>query len=115
MREGRRGGTGGVGRKGWRRGEGGRGVGDEERRRGHAGGRRPAAEGKRRDLGQLGFVVGQRFSGSTAWNRERMGSWCWGGGRHRESSPDPVSDGGGADGVVRRGTQGRGVGAVGRP
>jgi hypothetical protein len=75
-------------------------------RRGTAEGtcRRPAAEGKRRDLGQLGFVVGQRFSGSTAWNRKRMGSWCWGGGRRRESSPEPVGDGGGANGVVRRGT-----------
>jgi hypothetical protein len=87
-------------RKGRRR----RGRGPWCGRRGTAEGtcRRPAPEGTRRDLGQLGFVVGQRFSGSAAWNRERMRSWCRGGGRRRGSSPDPVSDGGGANGVVRR-------------
>jgi hypothetical protein len=38
--------------------------------------RRPAPEGTRRDIGLLGFVVGQRLSGSTACNRERRMIWC---------------------------------------
>jgi hypothetical protein len=32
----------------------------------------------------------QRFDGVEMWNREMMRSWCRGGGRRHESSPEPV-------------------------